>query len=69
MNCPNCNEPRMRTTETFSLPALTIRTKKCRACAWTYTSREEVCDDLVIPDSVRRAKRGPAANNLGESNE
>ena len=57
MNCPNCNEPRMLTTETFSLPALTIRTKKCRSCAWTFTSREEVCDDVVIPNSVRRADR------------
>jgi len=48
----------MLTTETFSLPALTIRTKKCRVCAWTFTSREEICDDVVVPNSVRRAKRG-----------
>lgn len=60
MNCPNCNEPRMLTTETFSLPDGTIRTKKCRSCAWTYKSREELCDDLSIPDVVRKLKRGAA---------
>jgi hypothetical protein len=47
----------MRTTETFNLFDATVRTKKCRACAWTFTSREEICDDVVIPDAIRRAKR------------
>lgn len=57
MDCPNCDTPRMLTTETFSMPTETIRTKKCRECAWTFTSREEISDELGIPRSVRKMKR------------
>lgn len=57
MHCPNCNTPRLITTETFQTPAQTIRTKKCTACKWTFTSREEISDDLTIRDEIRTAKR------------
>jgi hypothetical protein len=57
MNCPECNAANMRTTETFKTPEITYRTKRCRACNWTFTSREELADDVTIPQRVRDFKR------------
>lgn len=60
MNCPNCNAENMRTTETFKMPAETVRTKMCQVCKWKFTSRETISEDIVIPSSVRnlKSKRG-----------
>ena len=60
MNCPNCNAENMRTTETFKMPAETVRTKMCQVCKWKFTSRETISEDIVIPASVRnlKSKRG-----------
>jgi len=57
MNCPNCGAGKLRTTETFQTPEKTIRTKKCRECNWTFTSNEEISEQLVIPKVLRNAKR------------
>lgn len=56
MNCPNCQAPGLRTTETFQTPEATLRTKKCPACRWSFTSREVVTDDTPIPRVLRKAK-------------
>lgn len=63
MNCPNCQAPNMRTTETFKTPEMTYRTKKCRACAWTFTSHEVLVEELTIPVAVRRPRPAPPATN------
>lgn len=57
MHCPNCGHPKLATIETFQLNDSTVRTKKCPSCKWTFTSREEICDDVVIPKSIRHSKR------------
>lgn len=57
MNCPNCNNQRLHTIETFQTPEQTVRTKKCKACQWTFTSKEEISDEVEIPKSLRDAKR------------
>lgn len=54
MNCPNCNHPKLKTFETFQTPDATLRTKRCLACLWKFTSREQVIEETVIPTSVRR---------------
>jgi hypothetical protein len=61
MNCPNCGAEKMRSTETFQLADETVRTKQCRECKWTYTTRETISDDVVIPAAVRnmKSKRKP----------
>ena len=56
MNCPNCNSPGLTTTETFQTAEETVRTKKCKACGWKFTSREVVSDELSIPRALRRNK-------------
>ena len=56
MNCPNCGAEKMRSTETFQLADETVRTKMCRECKWTYTTRETISDDVVIPAAVRNMK-------------
>lgn len=57
MMCPNCGHIKLATIETFQVTNATIRTKKCPACRWTFTSREELCEDILIPKVVRHAKR------------
>ena len=57
MNCPNCNKEHLATIETFQTPDQTIRTKKCKVCNWTFTSKEEIADEVVIPKVVRNLKR------------
>lgn len=57
MNCPNCGAPKLLTVETFQTSDQTIRTKVCRECKWKFTSREEISDDLTIPDYIRHPKR------------
>jgi transcriptional regulator NrdR family protein len=58
MNCPNCNEPGLRTIETFQTPEKTIRTKRCCKCLWKFNSIEEIPDDpVVIPESIRKPKK------------
>lgn len=47
----------MRTTETFQQPTMTVRTKKCRACGWTFTSIEQIAESVVIPTELRDSKR------------
>ena len=64
MQCPNCSNPKLHTVETFQTPDATIRKKKCQACQWTFTSREEVCDDIVIPQSVRMSCRKEDPNEI-----
>lgn len=56
MNCPNCNAPKLRTTETFNAPDKTWRTKKCQECNWTFTSHETIADAVSIPRSIRNFK-------------
>lgn len=56
MNCPNCGAEKLLTVETFQTPEQTIRTKKCRECKWTFTSKEEISDELTIPKSIRTQK-------------
>ena len=56
MNCPNCNAEKLRSVETFQLPTETVRTKRCRECHWTFTSRETISEDIVIPAAVRNLK-------------
>lgn len=56
MNCPNCDSPGLRTVETFQLHESTLRTKRCPACKWLFTSKEVVTEDTPIPREVRRAK-------------
>ena len=64
MKCPNCEQPGLKTIETFQLNDKTIRTKKCPECKWTFTSVEEISDSLVIPKSVRRMKRRNHETNV-----
>lgn len=64
MKCPNCEQPGLRTIETFQLDNKTIRTKKCHECKWTFTSVEEISDSLVIPKSIRRMKRRNHETNV-----
>lgn len=65
MHCPNCAQPGLRTIETFQLGNETIRTKKCPLCKWTFTSREEICDSVVIPKAIRHTKRKKVENTQG----
>ena len=57
MKCPNCSAPKLKTIETFQTDERTIRTKKCPECKWTFTSVEQISDDLVIPKTIRMGKR------------
>lgn len=66
MKCPWCNEPNMRTSETFKLPTIVYRTKKCRGCSTTFTSHEVLADDVVIPAEIRNIKH-KRHNNPPES--
>lgn len=65
MNCPNCGAEKMRSVETFQLADETVRTKLCRECKWKFTTRETVCDDIVIPAAVRntKSKRKPVSRS------
>lgn len=56
MKCPNCNAPRLYTVSTFQTDEETIRSKKCKACEWTFTSKEYISDELVIPAEIRNTR-------------
>ena len=64
MHCPNCAAPDMLTRETFKLDAATYRTKKCRACRWTFTTIETIAEEQKIPKVVRDVKRTNKALRL-----
>ena len=58
MKCPNCNEAELKTIETRQDVERTYRNKRCQKCLWTFTSVEEIPDDVpVIPTRVRKRKQ------------
>ena len=69
MNCPNCDHPKLQTFETFQTATATLRTKRCLACQWKFTSREEVITDIVIPRGVRKPKEKANGSNAGIENQ
>ena len=57
MQCPSCNQGRLDTRETFSLPDVTWRAKVCSHCGKRFASRETILQSNVIPKEVRDMKR------------
>lgn len=57
MLCPTCNQGRLATKETFSLPTTTWRAKVCSHCGERFASQETVLPSNIIPKEVRDMKR------------
>lgn len=64
MHCPNCDHNKLHTVETYQTPTKTVRTKKCMACDWRFTSVEEISDMVTIPKEIRLRSRKEDPNEI-----
>ena len=55
LTCPNCNtEGTLAVTETRQTAKVIYRNRKCIACKWIFTTQEEIVENVVIPNTIRR---------------
>jgi transcriptional regulator NrdR family protein len=41
-------------TETRQTAKVIYRNRKCIACKWIFTTQEEIVENVVIPNTIRR---------------
>ncbi len=53
MKCPSCGE-KTRVTETRDTGDVVYRTRRCDACEWLVTTKEEYIDGLIPKGALKQ---------------